>query len=249
MTTTNNNFFNTSMVYSVDTLNDQCEILTGLTCVGINGYIWSNHDIYKPFLNNITKILQENGYARNGYKASSMWFTDGRLCMGDDKNINKAYLNISLLNSRYDEIKVTSGNYKGNSEYIKINEGTLKLILEECDKLCDYYKQKMEEALDTPNIDELIETFLGYARKYIDNDRFTVDIEKGKLNYEDSNTEPYNCIVIRYKDTNEYKSSIVFGKDNIGNYILAQRIPLCGESKREFALDNAEEVIKNAVKF
>lgn len=248
MATTNNNF-NTSIVYSVDTLSDQCEILTGLTCMGIDGYIWDNHDIYKPFLNNITKILQEHGYSRNGYKASSMWFTDGRLCIGDDKNINKAYFNISLLNSRYDEIKVTSGNYKGNSEYTKINEGTLILILEECDKLYDTFREKIEKALYTPNIDELIETFLGYAKKHIDNDRFTVVIEKGKLNYEGSNTEPYNCLVIRYKGTNEYKSSIVFGKDNIGNYTFAQRIPLCGESKRKFNLDNAEEVIKDAMKF
>lgn len=245
--TTNN--FSTSIVYSVDTLADQCEILTGLTCVGIGGYISSSDDIFKPFLNNITKILQENGYARNGYKASSMWFTDGRLCMGDDKNINKAYLNISLFNSRYDEIKVTSGNYKGNSEYTKINEGTLELILAECDKLYDTFKQKMEEALYTPNIDELIETFLDYAKKHIDSNKFIVNIEKGKLNYENSNTEPYNCLAIRYKDTMDYKSSIVFGKDDIGNYILSQRVPLCGESKKKFTLDNAEEVIKDAVKF
>ena len=73
-----------------------------------------------------------------------------------------------------------------------------------------------EDAKKSPEISELKETLLSYAQKHVDKDMYTVEWEKGKLNMENSDTEPYNCLVVRYKENNEYHSSIVLSKNEIG---------------------------------
>ena len=94
-----------------------------------------------------------------------------------------------------------------------------------------------------------MEILLSYAQKYIDKDRYTVKWEKGKLNMENSDTEPYNCLVVRYKENNEYHSSIIFSKNEIGKYYATQRTPLCGQCTLNFTLDTAEEQIKKIINF
>lgn len=74
-----------------------------------------------------------------------------------------------------------------------------------------------------------------------------VSIEQGKLNME--TTEPYQCIVVRYKDNGEYHSSFVFSKHINGYYQVTQRVPLCGQSTSDFTIDNAEETIRKIINF
>lgn len=224
-------------IYSDEIIKRQAAILLEMEeGVGIHGFICDESE-YVEFRNNLTEILRKKGYIRPSYKVSSMWFND-------------AYFNIRSCDGYYNEVSITSGNYRVLPKNChKVNEETLSLILDECEKLINRLKQMKEDAKKLPEISELMETLLSYAQKHIDKDRYTVKWEKGKLNMENSNIEPYNCLVVRYKENNEYHSSIVFSKNKIGKYYATQRTPLCGQSTLNFTLDTAEEQIKKIINF
>lgn len=237
-------------IYSDEIIKRQAAILLEMEeGVGIHGFI-NDESEYVEFRNNLTEILRKKNYIRPSYKVSSMWFNDGKICSFDTQKINDAYFNIRTCDGYYNEVSITSGNYRVLPKNChKVNEETLSLILDECEKLINRLKQMKEDAKKLPEISELMETLLSYARKHIDKDRYTVKWEKGKLNMENSNTKPYNCLVVRYKENNEYHSSIVFSKNEIGKYYATQRTPLCGQSTLNFTLDTAEEQIKKIINF
>lgn len=218
--------------------------------LGIHGFISDGSDEFKEFLNNLTEMLRKRGCIRPSYKVSSMWFNDGKLCSFDEQNINSVYFNLSLHDRNYNSIEITSGNYRVfPKNCYHASEETLSLILDECDKLIERLKQMKEDAKKLSEVNELMETLLQYAKKHVYTDKYTVEIEKGKLNIESNDTEPYNCLVVRHKDNGEYHSSIVFSKNNIGKYFATQRVPLCGQSTIQFSLDTAEEQISKIINF
>ena len=237
-------------IYSDEIIKRQAAIILEMReGVGIHGYI-CDEDKYTEFRNGLTEILREKNYIRPSYKVSSMWFSDGKLCNFDIQKINNAYFNIFSQDGYYNEVTTTSGNYHNMPMNCrKVSEETLSLILDECEKLINHLKQMKEDAKKLPEISELMETLLSYAQKHVDKDMYTVKWEKGKLNMENSNTEPYNCLVVRYKENNEYHSSIVFSKNEIGEYYATQRTPLCGQGTINFTLDTAEEQIKKIINF
>ena len=241
---------NNNNIYSDEIIKRQAAILLEMReGVGIHGYICDD-DKYTEFRNGLTEILREKNYIRPSYKVSSMWFSDGKLCNFDIQKINNAYLDISSQDGYYNEVTTTSGNYRNLPPNCRqVSEETLSLILDECEKLINHLKQMKEDAKKLPEISELMETLLSYAQKHVDKDMYTVKWEKGKLNMENSNTEPYNCLVVRYKENNEYHSSIVFSKNEIGEYYATQRTPLCGQGTINFTLDTAEEQIKKIINF
>ena len=237
-------------IYSDEIIKRQAAILLEMReGVGIHGYI-CDEDKYTEFRNGLTEILREKNYIRPSYKVSSMWFSDGKLCNFDIQKINNAYFDIISQDGYYNEVTTTSGNYRVLPKNCRqVSEETLSLILDECEKLINRLKQMKEDAKKLPEISELMETLLSYAQKHVDKDMYTVKWEKGKLNMENSNTEPYNCLVVRYKENNEYHSSIVFSKNEIGEYYATQRTPLCGQGTINFTLDTAEEQIKKIINF
>lgn len=237
-------------IYSDEIIKRQAAILLEMKeSVGIHGFICDESE-YVEFRNNLTEVLRKKGYIRPSYKVSSMWFSDGKLCNFDIQKINNAYFDISSYDGYYNEVTTTSGNYRVLPKNCRqVNEETLSLILDECEKLINRLKQMKEDAKKSPEISELMETLLSYAQKHVDKDMYTVKWEKGKLNMENSNTEPYNCLVVRYKENNEYHSSIVFSKNEIGEYYATQRTPLCGQGTINFTLDTAEEQIKKIINF
>lgn len=235
--------------YSDEIMQRQASILLEMKEVyGIDGYI-GNGDEYADFRNSLTKILRENKCIRPSYKVSSMWFNDGKLCRFDKQNISAVYFNISLLDCNYNELKITSGNYRVlPKNCYRVSEEVLSLILDECDNLVNHIKNMIVDANKSPNISDLMETLLLYAQKYINKGIYNVRIEEGKLNMENANTEPYKCLVVRYKD-GDYHSSITFSKNKIGNYYATQRTTLCGQSTISFTLDTLEEQMKNIINF
>ena len=241
---------NNNNIYSDEIIKRQAAILLEMReGVGIHGYI-CDEGKYTEFRNGLTEILREKNYIRPSYKVSSMWFSDGKLCNFDIQKINNAYLDIFSQDGYYNEVTTTSGNYRVLPKNCRqVSEETLSLILDECEKLINHLKQMKEDAKKLPEISELMETLLSYAQKHVDKDMYTVKWEKGKLNMENSNTEPYNCLVVRYKENNEYHSSIVFSKNEIGEYYATQRTPLCGQGTINFTLDTAEEQIKKIINF
>ena len=229
----NRHNMNDNNIYSDEIIKRQAAILLEMReGVGIHGYICDESE-YVEFRNNLTEILRKKNYIRPSYKVLSMWFNDGKICRFDTQKINNAYFNISSCDGYYNEVSITSGNYRVLPKNChKVNEETLSLILDECEKLINRLKQMKED-----------------AQKHVDKDMYTVKWEKGKLNMENSNTEPYNCLVVRYKENNEYHSSIVFSKNEIGEYYATQRTPLCGQGTINFTLDTAEEQIKKIINF
>lgn len=235
--------------YSDEIMQRQASILLEMKeRLGIDGYI-GNDDEYADFRNNLTKILRENNCIRPFYKVSSMWFNDGKICRFDKQNVSNVYFNISLLDCKYNEIRITSGNYRVlPKNCYRVSEEVLSLILDECDKLVSHLKNMIVDANKSPNISDLMETLLSYAQKYINKDIYRVGIEEGKLNMENGDIEPYKCLVVRYKD-GDYHSSIAFSKNKIGKYYATQRTTLCGQSTIDFTLDTLEEQIKKIINF
>ena len=233
--------------YSNETKERQSNVLSIMKDLGIH-FIDNSYNEYEYFLKRLTTILVENNIISKSYHVSTMWFTDGRLCSYDPIDIDKAYIDLSLLNGYYNEITITSFNYdKTPKNTIQVGETILSLIIDDCEELVNRIKDIREESKKLPNVDELIGTFLTYAKRYINNDEYVVSVENGKLNME--TTEPYQCIVVRYKDNGEYHSSLVFSKHINGYYQVTQRIPLCGQSTSDFKIDNAEETIRRIINY
>ena len=233
--------------YSNEIKERQSNVLSIMRDLGIH-FIDNSYNEYEYFLKRLTTILVENNIIPKSYHVSTMWFTDGRLCSYDPIDIDKAYIDLSLLNGYYNEITITSFNYdKTPKNTIQVGETILSLIIDDCEELVNRIKDIREESKKLPNVDELIGTFLTYAKRYINNDEYVVSIENGKLNME--TTEPYQCIVVRYKDNGEYHSSLVFSKHINGYYQVTQRIPLCGQSTSDFKIDNAEETIRRIINY
>lgn len=233
--------------YSNEIKERQANVLSIMKDLGIH-FIDYSYNEYEYFLKRLTTILVDNNIIPKSYHVSTMWFTDGRLCSYDQIDIDKAYIDLSSLNGYYDEINITSLNYdKLPKNTIQVNETILSLIIDNCEELIERINEIREESKKLPNVSELIGTFLTYAKRYINNDEYVVSIEKGKLNME--TTEPYQCIVVRYKDNGEYHSSLVFSKHINGYYQVTQRVPLCGQSTSDFTIDNAEETIRKIINF
>lgn len=233
--------------YSNEIKERQANVLSIMKDLGIH-FIDYSYDEYEYFLKRLTTILVDNNIIHKSYHVSTMWFTDGRLCSYDPIDIDKAYIDLSSLNGYYDEINITSLNYvEMPKNTIQVGETILSLILDDCEELVNRIKDIREESKKLPNVSELIGTFLTYAKRYINNDEYVVSIENGKLNME--TTEPYQCIVVRYKDNGEYHSSLVFSKHINGYYQVTQRIPLCGQSTSDFKIDNAEETIRRIINY
>lgn len=233
--------------YSNEIKERQANVLSIMKDLGIH-FIDYSYNEYEYFLKRLTTILVENNIIPKSYHVSTMWFTDGRLCSYDPIDIDKAYIHLCSLNSYYNEIVITSMNYnKLPKNTIQVDETILSLILDNCEELINRIKDIREESKKLPNVDELIGTFLTYAKRYINNDYYVVSIEQGKLNME--TTEPYQCIVVRHKDNGEYHSSLVFSKHINGYYQVTHRIPLCGQSTSDFTIDNAEETIRRIINY
>ena len=233
--------------YSNEIKERQSNVLSIMRDLGIH-FIDNSYNEYEYFLKRLTTILVENNIIPKSYHVSTMWFTDGRLCSYDPIDIDKAYIDLSLLNGYYNEITITSFNYdKTPKNTIQVGETILSLIIDDCEELVNRIKDIREESKKLPNVDELIGTLLTYAKRYINNDEYVVSVENGKLNME--TTEPYQCIVVRYKDNGEYHSSLVFSKHINGYYQVTQRIPLCGQSTSDFKIDNAEETIRRIINY
>ena len=233
--------------YSNEIKERQANVLSIMKDLGIH-FIDYSYNEYEYFLKRLTSMLVEKNIIPKSYHVSTMWFTDGRLCSYDPIDINKAYINLCSLNSYYNEIAITSMNYnKLPKNTIQVDETILSLILDNCEELINRIKDIREESKKLPNVDELIDTFLTYAKRYINNDYYVVSIEQGKLNME--TTEPYQCIVVRHKDNGEYHSSLVFSKHINGYYQVTHRIPLCGQSTSDFTIDNAEETIRKIINY
>lgn len=233
--------------YSNEIKERQANVLSIMKDLGIH-FIDYSYNEYEYFLKRLTSMLVEKNIIPKSYHVSTMWFTDSRLCSYDTINIDRAYINLYSLNSYYNKIAITSMNYdKLPKNTIQVDETILSLILDNCEELINRIKDIREESKKLPNVDELIGTFLTYAKRYINNDEYVVSIEQGKLNME--TTEPYQCIVVRYKDNGEYHSSFVFSKHINGYYQVTQRVPLCGQSTSDFTIDNAEETIRKIINF
>lgn len=241
-----NNINNKNVIYSDYIKDRQANVLVEMKNLGMKGYI-SNNDRYEEFFNNVTNILKKSNYISYGYKATNIWFTDSRLCSYDEITPNKAYLIITVIDGSYNDAKLTSGYCSPNSFSIKINEETLSLILDECVKLINHIKRIIDESKNMSDMDEILNTLLQYAQKYICIEKYTANIERGNLNKEDNNAKPYCCLVVRNKKDNTYHSSIVIEKNQMGEYIAIHRTPLCGETKYTFMIDDAEKAIKNII--
>lgn len=236
-------------VYSDNIKKRQAYVLASINenC-GVNGFFQNGKDKFKPFFKAITDILREAKCIPFSYSVDDMWFNDSRLLSYDEINPNRAYFEMSSYNRNYNEIKVTSCDYKYPNSCVKVSEDTLSIILNECENLIADFKRMRDEARNTPSVNDIIETLLKYAQKYVDKDRYSVSIEKGKLNLE-GNVEAYDCLVVRHKGNMEYHSSIKFYKNNIGEYFATQRVPLCGESTSSFTLEGAEETMRRIINF
>lgn len=233
--------------YSNEIKERQANVLSIMKDLGIH-FIDYSYNEYEYFLKRLTTILVENNIIPKSYHVSTMCFSEGRLCSYDAINIDRAYIHLCSLNSYYNEIAITSMNYnKLPKNTIQVDETILSLILDNCEELINRIKDIREESKKLPNVDELIDTFLTYAKRYINNDYYVVSIEKGKLNME--TTEPYQCIVVRHKDNGEYHSSLVFSKHINGYYQVTHRVPLCGQSTSDFTIDNAEETIRKIINY
>lgn len=233
--------------YSNEIKERQANVLSIMKDLGIH-FIDYSYNEYEYFLKRLTTILVENNIIPKSYHVSTMWFTDGRLCSYDPIDINKAYIDLSSLNGYYNKITITSLNYNNlPKNTIQVDETILSLILDNCEELINRIKDIREESKKLPNVDELISTFLTYAKRYINNNEYVVSIEQGKLNME--TTEPYQCIVVRHKDNGEYHSSLVFSKHINGYYQVTHRVPLCGQSTSDFTIDNAEETIRKIINY
>lgn len=216
--------------------------------LGIHGYICYG-DEYADFRDNLTDMLVKRRCIRPSYKVKAMWFDDGKICRSDKQNIDSVYFNLSAYDSSYNSVTITSGDYRTfPKNTFRASEETLSLILDECDKLIIKLRQMRDDAKKSPEVSELMETLLSYAQKYVDKSRYTVEWENGKLNMEDSDTDPYDCLVVRHHD-GEYHSSIEFSKNVIGKYYATLHAPLCGQCKVNFTLDTAEEQIKKIINY
>ena len=233
--------------YSNEIKERQANVLSIMKYLGIH-FIDYSYNEYEYFLKRLTSMLVEKNIIPKSYHVSTMCFSDGRLCSYDPIDINKAYIDLSSLNGYYNKITITSLNYdKTPKNTIQVDETILSLILDNCEELINRIKDIREESKKLPNVDELIGTFLTYAKRYINNDEYVVSIEQGKLNME--TTEPYQCIVVRHKDNGEYHSSLVFSKHINGYYQVTHRVPLCGQSTSDFTIDNAEETIRKIINY
>jgi len=203
-----------------------------------------NNKLYGETFDNLNKIIMP----KIGYKISSLWYTDGIINgyndgENEDYFAKRAYMIFELKNSNYDTYEVTSANYCKNK--ITLNSNQLNAILDELEKLTNKVIQLIEVAKKQPSTDELIDRFMNYVNTHIDNVHYKAEIESGKLNYE--SCEPYESIVIREKNTNNYISSLLFGMNDFGDYGITIRVPLAGTTTIKFSLNKMEETIKDVL--
>lgn len=240
-----NSIHNSRIKYNEAIKVKQSRMLAAMSSMGMGSYLSDTSDMYVQFLKDITSILRMTNYISHYYSVCSMWFSDGRLCEYDPVNVDMAYFNFEVRNSNYNSsFTVTSGQYREDDLYIKVDEYVLGLILGEIEKLIKDLKRKEEESKYLPSSEDLMKTLLRYANKYIDLNTLSVNIEHGKLN---SESVSYDCMVIRHKDDNSYCASMTLYKNRIGEYFITKRVPLCGESKIQFTIDDAERTIKELV--
>lgn len=230
------------MKYPRELLERQAKTLAAMNDFGIHGFMTDSDELYEHFFNGVTNALKRNGYIPSNYKATSMWFTDSRLCSYDEIEPNRAYFNIEAYDRNYNVKKVSSSEYNGGAKVSLVDDMTLSLVLVECDTLITNIKRMIEIAKNTPSVSELLDEWLGIINEAIKDSEYKAQKEKGKLNLE-GGAEPYDCIVIRYKDGGEYHSSIVFGKNHIGIFSAKIRRPLCGECVYDFKLSDARQTL------
>ena len=242
-----NQIYNNKIVYSNEIKERQMNVFIKLDEIINNSFFSNTSDVFKDFFKRVTDVLHKSNYVSFAYKASNMWYTDGRVLKSDKINIENVYLDITLYTANYKDYKVTSGNYGLDSKCSKLDEKTLSVILDLCDELIDKIN-RMKDSNELPKTNELmLETLLQYAKKHINSDIYNVEIENGKLNLEPTGTN-YKCIVIRHKN-GDYHSSITLSKDVIG-YCATLRVPLCGQTSAPFSsLDTAESLIRQLVTF
>lgn len=204
---------------------------------GVNGYISSNTDISKEFFTNVTNLLTKKyKVIPYSYKAESLWFTDGTILDADEPNENRAYFRLSCYNSQYNEKVVAT------KDLLESNKECLKEIIDELAELAYTIKGEQIKNEKLPPIEEMLQKVLQCFQKKLDTEQFSIQIEKGRLNLE-YNIEPYNCLIIRSVKTNDYVCSIVLGRNNLNEYTLTERRPLCGESSIILDINDIENSI------
>ena len=224
--------------YCTEVQNMISATLKSLTNVGIRTYMSDCNITYSKFFLNafkkVTEVLTDYKEIPYEYKVYAIWFDD---CA------STPYFNIDAHNSNYKQIRLTTN--KNNND--KITEKSAKAIADILSHMVNEIAKMQEIAKNKPSAEELLNTFLSFFNKSISK-KYKATKEYGKLNKECS-TKPYNCIVVRENETDEYISSYAFHEDKIGNYIMISNIPLCGEYKTILNTENVEETIKNALKF
>ena len=211
-------------------------------------YICSSYDDdYGVFFNRLTDKLRSGGAIPKTYKVTDIWYTDGRLTKLDKVSADGAYLEISACGKGYEKLTLTSLNDKSADKQV-LNEYTLSCVLDECQRLMDEMRAVISERNNIAKAGGVMDMFLQYAKKHVNNDVYDVALEKGSLNRERGD-DRYECVVVRKKDGGSYLSSFKFGRNNNGKYTITQRSPLCGERTLSFTLDEAEDTIEQLLNF
>lgn len=220
--------------YSIEVQNKISSVLKALKQDGMPNYIGSDfNEMTISACNKITESLIGYRILPKGYNVVSIWYNEG-----DFGSI--PYFNITAFDRTYKVLSCSSNLYCGD---IYLEENAANDVINVIGALESEIRTEILN--DKTSIEEIYQCLIKLIRKNIINEYYA-DFENGKLNKEnDINT--YKCIVIRNNDTNSYVASITLNKDALGYYIHT-RIPLCGESKMRFKMDEAETTIIKALK-
>ena len=123
------NILNSRVVYSDSIKDRQSVVLCKMRTMKNHGYFSWRKQSDRQFLSKVFGIVM------NAHYISSMYGVTDFNCL--DRGCFALY----LLNRNYEEVIVTSGDYSNRSSIIKVDEETLSLILDECDRFIESSKQ------------------------------------------------------------------------------------------------------------
>ena len=124
-----NNILNSRVVYSDSIKDRQSVVLCKMRAMKNHGYFSWRKPSDRPFLSKVYGIVM------NAHYISSMYGVTDFNCL------ERGCFALYLLNRNYEEVIVTSGDYSNRSSIIKVDEETLSLILDECDRFIESSKQ------------------------------------------------------------------------------------------------------------
>lgn len=213
------------------------EVFTKLNNYGI-GYICDNDgDLKRSFLNNLKQNLYDNGLINYGHKVDTIWYTL------KDSYSSETYCSITICDNKYNR-----KSYNTHSNRSNISEKTLSIILDSIELLIEKREKEIKENQAKISIEELYDNALSYGKFSLINTDYIINIENGKLNYENE-SDKYNCLVIRQKSNNCYIGSIVLDKNKYGDYSISIRTPLGGTMSYNIKPENYKDEIKYSIKY